>query len=240
MEPLKEALKKQKKAKNEAERKTAEKNLELSSSAQQLQEMDKRLALAESIAAEFKQLIKTANAPIFGIDHRGLINKWNKASEKITGFQKEEVIGKNLVLSYINKEYQKGVKQVLNDALLGKETTNYHLTIFNKDGERKIISFNSSSCLDAQGKTIGVLAIGRDITELTFKNSEKKGKRANALDLANKEIDFQSEEKEKRADELILANKELDFQNEEKEKRADELVIANKELTFQNEEKEKR
>ena len=240
MEPLKEALKKQKKAKNEAERKTAEKNLELSSSTRRLQEMDKRLALAESIAAEFKQLIKTANAPIFGIDHRGLINKWNKASEKITGFQKEEVIGKNLVLSYINKEYQKGVQQVLNDALLGKETTNYHLTIFNKDGERKIISFNSSSCLDAQGKTIGVLAIGRDITELTFKNSEKKGKRANALDLANKEIDFQSEEKEKRADELILANKELDFQNEEKEKRADELVIANKELTFQNEEKEKR
>ena len=240
MEPLKEALKKQKKAKNEAERKTAEKNLELSSSTRRLQEMDKRLALAESIAAEFKQLIKTANAPIFGIDHRGLINKWNKASEKITGFQKEEVIGKNLVLSYINKEYQKGVQQVLNDALLGKETTNYHLTIFNKDGERKIISFNSSSCLDAQGKTIGVLAIGRDITELTFKNSEKKGKRANALDLANKEIDFQSEEKEKRADELILANKELDFQNEEKEKRADELVIANKELTFQNEEKDKR
>jgi PAS domain S-box-containing protein len=239
MESLKEALRKQKEAKKEAELTTAEKSLELSSSSQKLQEMDKRLVLAESIAAELEQLIKTANAPIFGIDHKGLINKWNKASEKITGFKKEEVIGKNLVLSYIHKEHQKGVKQLLDDALLGIETANYHLRLFSKDGELKIISFNSSRRLDFQGKTIGVLAIGADITELTFQNSEK-GKRANELDLANKEIDFQSEEKEKRADELILANKELAFQNDEKEKRAQELVLANKELTYQNEEKDKR
>jgi PAS domain S-box-containing protein len=239
MESLKEALRKQKEAKKEADRATAEKNVELSSSSQKLQEMDKRLALSESVTAELKQLIKGANAPIFGIDHRGLINKWNKASERITGFKKEEVIGKNLVLSYIHKEHQEGLKQVLNDALLGIETANYHLKLFNKNGERKIISFNSSRHLDFQGKTIGVLAIGRDVTELTFQNSEK-GKRANELDLANKEIDFQSEEKEKRADELILANEELAFQNNEKEKRAQELVLANKELTYQNEEKDKR
>jgi hypothetical protein len=48
-----------------------------------------------------------------------------------------------------------------------------------------------------------------------------------------------SEERGKRADELVIANKELTYQNKEKQKRADELVIANKELTFQNKEKRK-
>ena len=93
MESLKEALRKQKEAKKEADRATAEKNVEVSSSSQKLQEMDKRLALSESVTAELKQLINSANAPIFGIDHRGLINKWNKASERITGFK--NIIGRS-------------------------------------------------------------------------------------------------------------------------------------------------
>jgi light-regulated signal transduction histidine kinase (bacteriophytochrome) len=46
-------------------------------------------------------------------------------------------------------------------------------------------------------------------------------------------------EKGKRADELRIANKELIYQNEEKEKRAAELIIADKEIVIQNEEKEK-
>ncbi|MDQ3046911.1 MAG: ATP-binding protein, partial [Bacteroidota bacterium] len=75
--------------------------------------------------------------------------------------------------------------------------------------------------------------------ELGIANKEK-GKRAEELGIANKELAFQDEEKGKLAEELIIANRELIFQNEEKEKRAAELIIANKELAFQNEEKEKR
>ena len=75
--------------------------------------------------------------------------------------------------------------------------------------------------------------------ELAFQ-SDEKGKRADELQIANKELAFQSDEKEKRAAELIIANKELAFQNDEKEKRAAELIIANKELVFQNKEKKKR
>ncbi len=75
--------------------------------------------------------------------------------------------------------------------------------------------------------------------ELAFQNQEKE-KRANELIIANKELAFQNEEKGKRAAELFIANKELTFQNEEKVKRANEIFIANKELAFQNHEKEKR
>ena len=224
---------------------------------QDISEIDKLRTVSESIAKELRQFIETANAPIFGIDSKGLVNEWNQTSEKITGFKKEEVLGKNLVDTYITEDYREAVKQVLDNALKGKETANYEFPLFTKDGKRVIVLLNSSTRRNAEGEIVGVLGVGQDITilneykenleskvktrtqELAFQN-EEKDKRAAELVIANKELAFQNDEKEKRADELIIANKELAFQNDEKEKRADELGVANKELAFQNEEKEKR
>ena len=49
------------------------------------------------VAQELQTFIDTANAPIFGIDACGLVNEWNNKSAAITGFSREEVLGKNLV-----------------------------------------------------------------------------------------------------------------------------------------------
>ena len=49
------------------------------------------------VAQELQTFIDTANAPIFGIDARGLVNEWNNKAAAITGFSREEVLGKNLV-----------------------------------------------------------------------------------------------------------------------------------------------
>ena len=49
------------------------------------------------VAHELQTFIDTANAPIFGIDADGLINEWNFKSASITGFSREEVMGKDLV-----------------------------------------------------------------------------------------------------------------------------------------------
>jgi len=40
-------------------------------------------------------LIDTANAPIFGIVAEGKVNEWNQKAEKITGFSKKEVLGRD-------------------------------------------------------------------------------------------------------------------------------------------------
>ncbi len=49
------------------------------------------------VAMELQTFIDTANAPIFGIDAQGLVNEWNNKAAAITGFSREEVLGKNLV-----------------------------------------------------------------------------------------------------------------------------------------------
>ncbi|MFT6111788.1 MAG: PAS domain S-box-containing protein, partial [Bacteroidia bacterium] len=167
---------------------------------QDISEIDKLRTESESIAKELRQFIETANAPIFGIDSKGLVNEWNQTSEKITGFKKEEVLGKNLVETYITEDYRGAVKQVLDNALKGKETANYEFPLFTKDNRRVMVLLNSTTRRDAAGKIVGVIGVGQDIS---LRNAY------------NKELIFQNEEKEKRSGELILANKELKKTNSE-------------------------
>ena len=139
---------------------------------QDISEMDKLRTVSESVAKELRRFIETANAPIFGIDSKGLVNEWNQTSEKITGFKKEDVFGENLVQTYITEDYRKSVKKVLDDALRGKETANYEFPLFTKNGERVMVLLNSSSRRDANGKITGVLGVGQDITELVGYRNE--------------------------------------------------------------------
>jgi PAS domain S-box-containing protein len=133
---------------------------------QDISEIDTLRTASESIAKELRQFIETANAPIFGIDSKGLVNEWNQTSEKITGFTKDEVLGKGLVQTYITEDYRESVKKVLDDALLGQETANYEFPLFTKNGKRVMVLLNSSTRRDINGEIIGVLGVGQDITEL--------------------------------------------------------------------------
>ena len=79
------------------------------------------------MANELRQLIDTANAPIFGIDVRGTVNEWNNKTAEITGYSREEAIGKPLVSQFIVKKLRESVQRVMDLALQGNETSNYEL-----------------------------------------------------------------------------------------------------------------
>jgi PAS domain S-box-containing protein len=128
--------------------------------------LEKTRIETESIAKEWRQFIETANAPIFGIDNKGLVNEWNQSSEKITGFKKQDVLGQNLVENYITENYQVAVKKVLDNALKGKETANYEFPMFTKSGDRIMVLLNSSTRRNVDGKIIGVIGVGQDISEM--------------------------------------------------------------------------
>ena len=119
-----------------------------------------------SVDKEMQQLFKTMNLPIFGINNKGLINEWNLSSEKITGFTKDEVLGKNLIKTFIIEEYQQIVKKVLDNALSNNETANFESALFTKNGNRVMFLLNSSARKNTKGKILGVLIVGQDITEL--------------------------------------------------------------------------
>ena len=151
---------------NNLEVKAAELQISNSGLLLNIAEIDMLRAASEAVATELRQFIETANAPIFGIDAKGKVNEWNQSSEKITGFKKEEVLGKDLVETYITEDYRKAVKQVLDNALKGKETANYEFPLFTKDNQRVMVLLNSSTRRNAAGEIVGVLGVGQDITEL--------------------------------------------------------------------------
>ncbi len=88
-----------------------------------------------AMATGLRQLIDTANAPIFGIDVDGNVNEWNNKTAEITGYSKEEATNKPLVAFFIEKSLQSSVKEVLDNALQGKETSNYQLLLHTKSNE---------------------------------------------------------------------------------------------------------
>jgi len=92
--------------------------------AQDVTESSKHDRAAKSVAQELRQLINTANAPIFGIDVNGNVNEWNDKFAEITGFTKEETLNKPLVSTFIVSELHQSVQDVLDRALKGDESSN--------------------------------------------------------------------------------------------------------------------
>jgi PAS domain-containing protein len=143
------------------------------------------------VAKELQTFIDTANAPIFGINAHGQVNEWNNKSGSITGFSREEVLGKNLVQvrytkavfkacflllyfqDFITKEYQVSVKEVLDNALQGRETANFEFPLYTKDQQRVDVLLNATTRRDVSGNVVGVLGVGQDITERKQVEMEK-------------------------------------------------------------------
>ncbi|KAK3279432.1 hypothetical protein CYMTET_12687 [Cymbomonas tetramitiformis] len=119
----------------------------------------------ERIANDSRELIETANAPIFGIDKDGMVNEWNRKAMSITGYSKSEVLKRSLVDEFITSEYKQAVREVLDRALRGQETANFEFPLFTKDGERVDVLLNATSRHDKNGEVTGVVGVGQDITE---------------------------------------------------------------------------
>lgn len=142
-------------------------------------------------AKELTQLIDTANAPIFGINAQGNVNEWNQQAEKITGFNSKEVMDRDLVANFITDDYKASVSAIMEKALKGEETANFEFPLFTKSGDRVDVLLNSTTRRDANGKIVGVIGVGQDITELNQLRVEQERERKDAAanDYLSKPID---------------------------------------------------
>jgi PAS domain S-box-containing protein len=113
---------------------------------------------------EYSKLIDSANAPIFGVDTFGRVNVWNQCAMQLVGYSTEEVMGKNLVKEFITDDFKTAVQAVLDMALHGEETANFEFPLMTKAGVRLDVLLNATTRRDEQGKVIGVVGIGQDIT----------------------------------------------------------------------------
>jgi two-component system, chemotaxis family, sensor kinase Cph1 len=115
-----------------------------------------------------RSLIEASLDPLVTIGAEGNITDVNKATEKVTGYSRHELIGTDF-LDYFTepKKAREGYQKVFNEGIV----RDYALEIKHKNGHITPVLYNASVYRDDNNNVIGVFASARDITEL--KEAEK-------------------------------------------------------------------
>lgn len=108
-------------------------------------------------------LIESSLDPLVTIGPDGKINDVNKATEKVTGCSREDLIGTDICDYFTEPDKVKeGYKKVFQDGFV----RDYFLEIENKNGSVTPVLYNATVYKDEFGKVAGVFAAARDITDL--------------------------------------------------------------------------
>jgi len=112
-------------------------------------------------------ILENALVMIAVMEKSGTILAWNQAAETITGYSKEEVIGKTTIWKklYPKKEYRDSVtKQIATILTTKKYFENFETIITTRSGASRIILWNTKESTHASGSI--VVTVGQDITRL--------------------------------------------------------------------------
>ncbi|WP_440945965.1 PAS domain S-box protein [Methanosarcina sp. T3] len=109
-----------------------------------------------------RSLIEASLDPLVTIGRDGKIMDVNIATEQVTGYSRNELIGTDFSEYFTDPEKARtGYRRVFTDG----EVRDYPLEIQHKDGHITPVLYNSSVYRDEKGEVIGVFAAARDITE---------------------------------------------------------------------------
>lgn len=118
-------------------------------------------ALIES-QERYRELFENASDVVYTLDLSGNITSLNKACERITGYAREELLGKPLA-QFVTPAHLEMMRGMMQRKLEGDALTNYELEIVAKD-KRTLILEVSSRLIYKQDKPVGVQGIARDVT----------------------------------------------------------------------------
>jgi len=113
-----------------------------------------------------ENLLETANSFIIVLDKNANIILFNRYAEKLSGYKKEEVLGKNWFTTFIPKQNNSKIPKVFADVLREMpNVSSYENPILCKNGVEKLINWENSLLKNDKGEILGILSIGTDITE---------------------------------------------------------------------------
>jgi len=113
-------------------------------------------------AAEYaRSLIEAALDPMVTISPEGKITDVNEATIKVTGFQRNKLIGTDFSDYFTEPaKAREGYQQVFSKGYV----TDYPLTIHHKNGTLTDVLYNASVYKNTQGDVLGAFAAARDVT----------------------------------------------------------------------------
>lgn len=93
------------------------------------------------------------------------VTDWNSAAEKIFGFSKAEILGRNACDLLVPATVRPHVETILRQLAAGEKTVHSINENLTKDGRTIICEWYNTPLRDADGTIIGMLSMAQDITE---------------------------------------------------------------------------
>jgi PAS domain S-box-containing protein len=112
-----------------------------------------------------ESLIDTAQAIILVLDTTGRVVSFNRYMEEVSGYHLEEVRGRDWFSIFFPEDDQLRTKGLFLKAIDGIQTRGDVNAIITKDGRTRDIEWYDKTLKDENGDTVGLLAIGQDVTE---------------------------------------------------------------------------
>ena len=142
-----------------------------------------------------RSLIEASLDPLVTISPDGKITDVNSATERVTGFSRQELVGTDFSDYFTHPEKARaGYQLVFREG----QVQDYELEIRHRDGRLTAVFYNASVYRDESGEVVGVFAAARDITERNRAEEE--------IRKINEDLERRVTE---RTAELTVANREL-------------------------------
>jgi len=116
----------------------------------------------EGVASYTRSLIESSLDPLVTIATDGAITDVNLATEQITGYSKEELVGTDFADYFTDPD--KATAGYL-EAYEKGSVRDYYLELKHKDGRVAPVLYNASVYKDSSGNVVGVFAAARDISQ---------------------------------------------------------------------------
>ncbi|MBN1802520.1 MAG: PAS domain S-box protein [Candidatus Lokiarchaeota archaeon] len=118
----------------------------------------------EELNYKLASIVDTTDDAIIGKELNGTITSWNKGAERLYGYQEEEILGKNIRVTFLpDKENE--LDYIMDIIKKDASIARYEAMRLRKDGSEIVVSLTISPIKDEKGTIIGASTISRNITE---------------------------------------------------------------------------
>ena len=115
--------------------------------------------------ARFRSLVNAVKSVVVLIGEDDTILEWNTEAERVYGWSRDEILGKNYLEMFVLPEARVVVAADMRKVLGGEETRGFENPVASRNGSVHILQWNVGRLLDGEGRPTAVVASGHDITE---------------------------------------------------------------------------
>ncbi len=112
----------------------------------------------------YKSIIQNLNSGLMAIDLNGEINFVNHSAVSMLGYEREELLGKNIKEIFAQDNENQKIQRAL--FLPHKRINDREVNLYHRDGSTKVVGLSSSQIHDENNNFDGIILLFRDLTEV--------------------------------------------------------------------------